>query len=102
MGYRNVKRVLISIYELSEDCGLFFSGNENNGYGCKSKSKDKAYPGCCYAFDCPLAFEADIEDLKKYDAGMYEEYKNSSVKDWVVQYRECCTSKKLLRRQECI
>ena len=85
MGYKGVEKRLVSIYDLVQECGLFFSGEENGGYGCKSKSQDKGYPGCCYAFDCPLAYEADKEDLKKYGKG-FDYYEEG---EWVVQYREC-------------
>lgn len=104
MGYRNIEPVLLSIFSLAKECGLFFSGEENGGYCCNSRSKTKSDPGCCYAFDCPLASEANLEDLKKHDEGLYKEYKEHydknnipdhiSTGEWVVQYRECTPVKK--------
>ena len=60
MGYRKVTPYRESIFTLSQYCGLFNPDTDlNNGYGCRSTSKDKQEPGCCYAWDCPLASETD-------------------------------------------
>lgn len=102
MGYRNLEKpVLRHIDGLTSDCGLFTSATElNNGYGCMSKSKQKTSPGCCYDFDCPLAWTADLEDMKEYgeDDSVYLEWKEhfketghgpeESGADYVVQFRE--------------
>lgn len=91
MTYKKVEKQLLHIDALASVCEMFVSGSKKNGgYGCKSKSKDKQMPGCCYAFDCPLAYEADIEDLKDFDPILYDQYKNDEygIHDWVVQYRE--------------
>ena len=86
---------MVHIDNLMQDCGLFNGNTDlNNGYGCKSKSKDKQEPGACFAFDCPLAWEADLEDMKKYDQHLYDEYKEETYDPidvgagWVVQFRE--------------
>ena len=95
MGYRNIKPKIIHINDLLNKCGLFDPETElNGGYGCLSKSKEKSEPGKCYAFDCPIAWEADLEDFKKYDQDLYEQYKDDQYDpseqgaNWVIQYRE--------------
>ena len=96
MGYRNIEPNIIHIDSLMQGCGLFDEKcQSNNGYGCKSRSKSKEMPGQCFAFACPLAWEADLEDMKKYDKDLYEEYKTETGEPadvgagWVIQYREC-------------
>lgn len=52
----------VHIDALSQQCGMFEPGsNNNNGYGCKSKLNTES-PGCCHVFSCPIATEADEED----------------------------------------
>ncbi len=34
------------------------------------------YAGRCFSFSCPIATEADLEDLKKFDSYLYDEWKN--------------------------
>lgn len=104
MGYKNIKPELIYLDDLVLKCGLFTSDTDlNNGYGCKSKSKIKDEPGKCYGFDCPLASEASLADLKKHDEYLYNEHKqnfnHNQLKDedncfpddygssWLIQYR---------------
>lgn len=85
--YKTIKPVLEHIDNLAQSCGMFTT--KNGTYGCKSKWNHKQEPGCCYAFDCPLASVADLEDLKNHDAILYEQYKNGDeITDWVVQYRK--------------
>ena len=63
MGYRKITPYKDSIFNLAKTCGLFNPDTElNNGYGCRSRSKEKQEPGCCYAWDCPLASESDEMD----------------------------------------
>ncbi len=90
MAYVKMPHQLIHIDSLAQECGLFTSKtNQNGGYGCKSRSKEKQEPGCCYVFDCPLAHPADIEDLREYDNDLYEQYKNGDeITDWVIQHSE--------------
>lgn len=76
MSYKKIDPRLIDLDELVMSCGLFTSDTElNNGYGCKSRSKHKSERGRCFSFDCPLANEADLSDLKKHDETLYEEYR---------------------------
>jgi len=93
MAYKRVKKYLETIDELTEYCGLFVRGSKNNGgYGCKSKSKRKQEPGCCYSFDCPLVTEADLEDLEQSSPILYEQYKddehNVESSGWVIVHSE--------------
>jgi len=93
MGYRNIEPVLVDIWELSGSCGLFTGDTDlNNGYGCKSRSKDKEEAGKCYAWACPLGYTASLDDLKKHDMHLYNEYKNGGhdpeQSDWMIQYRK--------------
>jgi hypothetical protein len=85
MRYRNIKPDLMHINELSSNCGL-----SKLDYRCRSQSKYKQEPGRCFAWDCPLAWEADLNDLKVYDLFLYDEYAKGGyeVVDWVVQYRK--------------
>ncbi|MCK4328758.1 hypothetical protein KAX02_02840 [candidate division WOR-3 bacterium] len=93
MGYRNIKLELIPIETLMKECGLC-DCEHNNYYGCTSKSKNKQNLGYCFTFDCPLAYEANLEDMKEYDKNLYEEYKQEEFDPiemgagWMVQYRE--------------
>ena len=87
--YKKITPCLIHIDDLARHCGLFCDSELNNGYGCNSKSKEKAEPGQCFAWDCPIAYEADKKDFKKFDAVLYAEYKdNDQDSGWVVQYRQ--------------
>ena len=104
MGYRRIKPVLTTIYNLCQECGLFTCETDlNNGYGCLSKSKDKEESGKCYIWDCPLAYSADLKDIKEHDEHLYKEYKNNLKEynkknfdlnpedigsEWVIQWRE--------------
>jgi len=100
MGYRNIKPVMEHMDNLIKSCGLFNRDTELNGwYGCKSKSKEKSEIGKCYGFDCPLAYTADLKDMKEHDIDIYNEWKedcenlNSDSPDdcgseWVIQWRE--------------
>lgn len=38
-------------------------------FGCKRQ-------GICMSYTCPVAFQADLEDLKTYDQDLYEEWKD--------------------------
>jgi len=99
MGYRKITPVLEDLDNLAGHCGLFDGNtNLNNGYGCASRSKTKAHPGCCYSFDCPLAYPADLDDLKEHDEDLYQEYVQDFAErglqpyevgsEWMVQYQE--------------
>ena len=95
MGYKKIEPNLIPIETLIKGCGLFNEDiDSNDGAGCLSKSKNKQHPGRCSTFDCPLAYEANLEDMKEYDKDLYEEYKQEEFDPiemgagWMVQYRE--------------
>ena len=92
MGYKNIKPVLTNIGELSASCGLFTGDTPlNNGYGCKSRSKDKEEAGKCFAWACPLGYTTSLDDLKKHDTHLYNEYQNSGddpeQSEWMIQHR---------------
>lgn len=66
---------LIHIDELIKVCGHFTWDTElNGGYGCNHTSPSKQEVGKCYAFDCPIAYMADLEDFKKLHLELYQEY----------------------------
>jgi len=77
VGYKALKEpIIIHVNDLAMECGLFTSETElNGGYGCLSKSKQKDEPGKCYAWDCPLGYEADLEDLKNHALDLYDQWK---------------------------
>lgn len=92
MGYRKIKPILTDIWELSGSCGLFTSDTDlNNGYGCRSRSKDKEEVGKCFAWACPLGYTTSLDDLKKHDIDLYHEYVDGDddpeESDWMIQYR---------------
>ena len=74
-----MKNELVHIDNFINDCGFFTSNtDENNGYGCTFNPNRKEEPGCCFTFDCPVAREADLEDLKELDKSLYEQYKDDA------------------------
>ena len=93
MGYRKIKPVMVHIDTIAEECGLF-KDTQEKPYSCMSRSKTIREHGVCAAYNCPLAWEADLEDMKKYDKHLYEEYKQEEYDPcemgagWMVQYRE--------------
>jgi hypothetical protein len=89
--YKKIKPRLETIDEFISYCGLFTSETElNGGYGCKSKSVDKQEPGKCYAWDCPLAYVANLDDFKKHDKILYDEYKDDECENtlWILIHSE--------------
>jgi hypothetical protein len=96
-------RRLIMIDELTSICGYYNgSVSVNNGYGCDhpecedTEFDDEAgkEQGRCFTFSCPIAWQADLEDLQELDPGLAEEYKNDALpdgtidSDWMV-YDDC-------------
>jgi len=89
---------LIQIDELLEKCGYSYNSetNINNGYNCKHPDQeefemvDNEKIGKCFAWSCPLAPKADLQDLKELDSNLFDEYKESAddqgciESDWVV------------------
>ena len=76
---------IIHIDEMVEICGFFTTDIEvNNGYGCKHPEQEETdidhctwkEHGKCYSWSCPLANEADLEDMKEYDMKLYEDWKD--------------------------
>jgi hypothetical protein len=90
---------LITINDLARKCG-YFNGETvvNNGYGCDNPSQEETDfddeankdQGKCYSWGCPLAYEADYEDIKRLDPDLAKEYAEQQQKygfiesDWVV------------------
>lgn len=58
--------------------------------GCTFHKEDDA--GYCFSFNCPLAFEAELSDMKRLDKSLYREYRKEpdmvSGSGCVVQYQE--------------
>ena len=64
------------INDFANVCGYFFNANfdkdcksyPNNGYNCKHPECEEVSDGigCCFAFSCPLGWEADEEDCKGF------------------------------------
>jgi len=71
-------RRLIQINSLANRCGFFHNAyltddiTINNGYNCRHPEQEEQYTkegktiGCCYAFSCPLGYEADKEDWESF------------------------------------
>jgi hypothetical protein len=80
-----MERRIIHIDEMVQICGYFTTETTvNNGYGCKHPDQEEQdedlytgrQHGKCYAFNCPLAPEADLQDMKELDQELYDEWKN--------------------------
>jgi hypothetical protein len=75
---------ILHLNDLASFCGYFESETGiNNGYGCthpeneiQEEYEDGKKMGKCYSFSCPIASEADLEDLKTHDKGLYEIWKD--------------------------
>jgi len=84
---------LIYLDDLIKRCGYFNANTQlNNGYGCKHRG-NKDEPGKCFSFCCPVAVNADYEDLLKLDPELAKEYEESEKEcgfiecDWMVVYK---------------
>lgn len=81
---------IIQNNSLANRCGYFHNAyltdgiTANNGYNCRHPKQEEQCTekgkiiGCCYAFSCPLGYEADKEDWERfgldpdeYEAGEY-------------------------------
>lgn len=62
------KRVLKKMYKKYKDANLN-QDKRMKKFGC-------TYAGRCFSFSCPLAPEADLQDLKEYDTDLYNEWKD--------------------------
>jgi hypothetical protein len=78
-------RQLITIDDLTGICGYFNGAvSVNNGYGCNHPDQEETdidretgkEQGKCYCHSCPIAYQADYEDMQNLDAELAEEYKN--------------------------
>jgi hypothetical protein len=65
---------LIEINSLANLCGHFYNGylekniSANNGYNCNHPEQSEVENGCgcCYTHSCPLGYEADEKDCKRF------------------------------------
>ena len=90
MGYRKVNPPrIVNFYSFSVVCKLHTQG-ENWERNCLSKSKIKQERGLCSPTNCPLAYSADVNDLKKYSEGIYSE---EDPDDYSVLYRDVTANK---------
>ena len=94
-------RAFMPINDFANICGFFynamFDGSckacPNNGYNCKhpecSEAKDGI--GCCFAWGCPLGWEADEEDCKEfgfdYEEGEFIVTENPTILKKIVALR---------------
>ena len=75
---------IVHIDEMVKICGYFTSNTTvNNAYGCKHPEQEETDidfrtekpHGKCYCFSCPLGKEADLQDMKKLDQELYNDWK---------------------------
>lgn len=75
---------ILHIDELTDICGYFTTETTvNNCYGCTHPDQEETdidfrtgkEHGKCYSWACPLANEADLEDMKQLDPQLYNEWK---------------------------
>lgn len=79
---KDKSKAILTINNMANLCGYFFNAHfdedcdicPNNGYNCKHPECEEKEQeiGCCYAFSCPLGWEADKEDCE-YFGFEYEE-----------------------------
>lgn len=84
---------LIIINRLARICG--YANHEtdvNNGYGCNHIDcrdvvidENGKEQGRCYTFSCPIAHEADLEDLRNLDHDLYQEHKGDALPDGTIE-----------------
>ncbi len=98
----NDKTVLIQIDNLMAECVYSYQDDSgiNSGYNCNHLDQEEFETinnkkiGKCYSWSCPLAPQADLQDMKELDQDLYEEYKESADdqgsidSDWVVLIKE--------------
>lgn len=64
-------KTIYQINEFANICGYFYNAylekdiTANNGYNCRHKDCGEEHEGvgCCFAWSCPMGFEADEEDF---------------------------------------
>ncbi len=69
MGYKKIAEVLMDFDTLAGACGLYAGDMK-----CSSRSTMKDGDEC-QRWNCPLAFEPSLEDLKRLNPILYNEYK---------------------------
>jgi len=96
--------ILIHLDDLVKCCGYFATTKyrdgtwKNNGYGCTHRGK-KGEPGKCFSFDCPVAVNADYEDMLKHDPELAKQYEaeqeeNGEIESsWMLVHRPCYLKK---------
>lgn len=86
------QRIIFEINELARTCGCFFNAcltenfEFNNGYNCRhpQQKQTETNPetgyevGGCFAWSCPLGYEADEEDFqnKEINRNGWEEWED--------------------------
>jgi hypothetical protein len=98
VGGIDVKK-LIHLDDLTQRCGYFAvtknrDGSwKNNGYGCTHRG-NKESPGACYSCSCPVACNADYENLRELDPELAKEYEEEQKEhgfiesQWMIVYRK--------------
>jgi len=81
---------LIDLDDLTRICGYFDSDSDaNNGYGCIHPENIKDNEGECHSYSCPVAVEAEYEDMLELDPKLAEQYQQDYEKhgfiksDWM-------------------
>lgn len=87
---------LICLDDLERRCGYSSTTRNgeanNNGYGCTHRG-NKETPGECHSYSCPVAVEADYEEILEIDPELAKEYENEQQEhgwiesDWMVVWR---------------
>ena len=94
-------RAFMPINDFANICGFFynamFDGSckacPNNGYNCRHPEclEVKDGVGCCFAWGCPLGWEADEEDCKEfgfdYEEGEFIVTENPTILKKIVALR---------------
>jgi len=98
MSKEKTEKKLIYLDDLTRRCGYFATTKyrdgswKNNGYGCTHRG-NKDEPGKCFSFCCPVAVNADYEDLLELDPELAKEYEETQKQydfietEWMVVWR---------------
>jgi len=92
MILKKIKERLIELDELRKVCG-FFTSDTDEPEGCLFPNK-KNVPGCCFLKDCPLAWDATLDDFKQYCPALYDKYQKECYGaddcggGFIIQWRE--------------
>ena len=71
MKLMRIMRKVYDINDFANECGYFYNAylkndvDVNNGYNCSHPDCEEKVDGvgCCFAWGCPLGYEADQDDL---------------------------------------